>query len=92
MTYEEILKLYENDVVMFNVSLSNHTRYGYIDFDEFYQEYVIRVGIEQRATRRFKDCSNIKITGKNIVLCDDDFDWFRNQERAEYEKIKKRLN
>ena len=80
--------LYENDVVMFNVPLSNETRYGYIDFDEFYQEYVIRVGIEQRATRRFEDCSNIKITGKNIILSDNDLEWFRNQERAEYEKSK----
>lgn len=80
--------LYENDVVKFNIPLSNSTGYGYIDFDEFYQEYIVRTGIEQKGTRRFKDCSNIKITGKNIVLCDDDFDWFSKQETAEYEKSK----
>lgn len=80
--------LYENDVVKYNIPLSNHIEYGFVDFDEFYQHYVVRTGIEQRGTRRFKDCSNIKRTGKNIVLCDNDFDWFRDYETKEYEKSK----
>lgn len=80
--------LYENDVVQYTPVMSSNIEYGYVDFDEYYQGYCIRTGIEHRGTRAFRDCSDIKRTGKNIVLCDDDYEWFQKYEAAEYEKSK----
>lgn len=80
--------LYEYDVVCYTPPLSNKTCYGFVDFDEWYKGYMIRTGVEQRSAVEIKNCCNIKTTGKNIILSDDDYDWFAKWEKSEFEKSK----
>lgn len=80
--------LYEYDVVCFMPPMNNETRYGFVDFDEWRKRYVIRTGVEQRSIVEIKNCCNIKTTGKNIVLSDDDYNWFAKWEKSEWEKSK----
>ena len=80
--------LYENDIVSYFEPMRATKLYGYIDFDDFYRCYVVRTGIEQRATRLLKDCSKIEITGRNIFLNDEDFIWFAEWEKSKFEESK----
>lgn len=78
--------LYENDIVSYFEPLRDEKRYGFIDFDDYYKCYVVRTGIETRATRMLKDCAKIDHTGRNIALNDNDFNWFAEWEKQEWEK------
>lgn len=80
--------LYENDIVSYFEPMRDKKQYGFIDFDDFYKCYIVRTGIETRATRLLKDCAKIENTGKNISLNDDDFKWFVEWEKSEWEKSK----
>lgn len=80
--------LYEYDVIQFSTPMMNDIRYGYIEYCELRNAYVIVTGIEQRSKRELEKCSNIKLTGKNIILSDNDYKWFADWEKAEHEKSK----
>lgn len=80
--------LYENDIVSYFEPMRDKKQYGFIDFDDFYKCYVVRTGIETRATRLLKDCAKIEHTGRNIVLEECDFKWFAEWEKSQYEKSK----
>ncbi len=80
--------LYENDIVSYFEPMRNKKQYGFIDFDDFYKCYIVRTGIETRATRLLKDCAKIEHTGRNIVLEECDFKWFAEWENQEWEKSK----
>ena len=80
--------LYENDIVLYFEPMRNEKRYGFIDFDDFYKCYIVRTGIETRATRLLKDCAKIEHTGRNIVLEECDFKWFAEWETQERKKSK----
>lgn len=80
--------LYENDIVSYFEPMRDKKQYGFIDFDDFYKCYIVRTGIETRATRLLKDCAKIEHTGRNIVLEECDFKWFAEWEKQEWEKSK----
>ena len=80
--------LYENDIVSYCEPMRDKKRYGFIDFCDFYKCYVVRTGVETRSTRLLKECKNIEETGRNLLLSDDDFKWFADWEKSEYEKSK----
>lgn len=80
--------LYEYDIVSYFEPMRDKKQYGFIDFDDFYKCYIVRTGIESRATRLLKDCSKIELTNRNITLNEDDFKWFADLEKSEYEKSK----
>lgn len=80
--------LYENDIVSYCEPMRDKKQYGFIDFDNFYKCYIVRTGIEQRGTRLLKDCAKIESIGRNISLNDEDFKWFLEWERQEWEKSK----
>ena len=80
--------LYENDIVSYFEPMRDKKQYGFIDFDDFYKCYIVRTGIETRATRLLKDCVKIETTGKNISLSNEDFNWFVEWEKSEWEKSK----
>ena len=78
--------LFENDIVSYVEPMRSKKQYGFIDFDDFYKCYIVRTGIETRATRLLKDCAKIENTGKNIVLNNDDFKWFVEWEKSQWEE------
>ena len=80
--------LYEYDVVACQSPFNDKVEYAYIEFNEIYQCYVLVAGIEQRSVREIKKATHIKRTGKNIILSDDDYEWFKKYELEEYEKSK----
>ena len=80
--------LYENDIVSYYEPMRDKKQYGFIDFDDFYKCYIVRTGIETRATRLLKDCVKIESTGRNISLNDEDLKWFVEWEQEEWEKSK----
>lgn len=80
--------LFEYDIVSYFEPMRDKKQYGFIDFDDFYRCYVVRTGVETRATRLLKDCTKIENTGRNIALNENDFIWFAELEKAEYEKSK----
>lgn len=80
--------LYEYDIVSYFEPMRDKKQYGFIDFDDYYKCYIVRVGIEHRATRLLRDCAKIEYVNRNIVLNEVDFNWFAEWEKAEYEKSK----
>ena len=80
--------LYEYDIVSYFEPMRDKKQYGFIDFDEFYKCFIVRTGIECRATRLLRDCSKIECTNRNIVLKEVDFNWFAEWEKSEFEKSK----
>lgn len=80
--------LYEYDIVSYFEPMRDKKQYGFIDFDEFYKCFIVRTGIECRATRLLKDCSKIEFANRNIVLNEVDFNWFAEWEKSEFEKSK----
>lgn len=80
--------VYENDVIQYNPILSKKLEFGYIEYSDIRKCYVVVTGIEQRGTKQLGDCCNIKLTGKNIILSEKDYEWFRQWEKKEYEKSK----
>ncbi|MBR4295732.1 MAG: hypothetical protein IKT56_02700 [Clostridia bacterium] len=80
--------LYEYDIVSYFEPMRDKKQYGFIDFDEFYKCFIVRTGIECRATRLLRDCSKIEFTNRNIVLNEVDFSWFAEREKSEFEKSK----
>lgn len=83
--------LYENDIVSYLAPLSDKIQYGFIDFDDHYKCYIVRTGIECRATRLLRDCVKIKSTGRNIALSDEDFKWFSQWEKEQWEETKSKV-
>ena len=83
--------LYENDIVSYFAPFSDKIQYGFIDFDEYYKCYIVRTGIECRATRLLRDCVSIKNTGRNIALSDEDFKWFAEWEKEQWEESKTKV-
>ena len=80
--------LYEYDIVSYFEPMRDKKQYGFIDFDEFYKCFIVRTGIECRATRLLRDCSKIEFANRNIVLNEVDFNWFAKLEQEEFEKSK----
>lgn len=80
--------LFENDIVSYVEPMRDKTQYGFIDFDNYYKCYIVRTGIEQRATRLLKDCAKVENTGRNIALNDNDFKWFVEWEKSQFEESK----
>ena len=80
--------LYEYDIVSYFEPMRDKKQYGFIDFDEFYKCFIVRTGIECRATRLLRDCSKIEFANRNIVLNEVDFNWFAKWEQEEFEKSK----
>lgn len=80
--------LYAYDVIQFSTPMMNDIRYGYVEYCELRNAYVIVTGIEQRSKRELGKCCNIKLTGKNIILSDNDYKWFADWEMEEHEKNK----
>lgn len=80
--------LYEHDVVSYFEPMRDKKQYGFIDFDDFYKCYIVRTGIECRATRLLRDCTKIEYTNRNIVLNESDFIWFAEWEKSQWEESK----
>ena len=80
--------LYEYDIVSYFAPMRDKKQYGFIDFDEFYKCFIVRTGIECRATRLLRDCSKIEFANRNIVLNEIDFNWFAEWEKSEFENSK----
>ena len=80
--------LYEYDIVSYFEPMRDKKQYGFIDIDDFYKCIVVRTGIECRATRLLRDCSKLEYANRNIVLNENDYNWFAEWEKAEYEKSK----
>ena len=80
--------LYEYDIVSYFEPMRDKKQYGFIDIDNFYKYIVVRTGIECRATRLLRDCSKLEYANRNIVLSEDDYNWFAEWEKSEFEKSK----
>ena len=77
---------FEYDVFSYNEPMTNKFRFGYFEFNQFVKSWVLITSSETQQYRQLNACNNLIFTGRNILLNDDDMNWFVEYSKKEYEK------
>lgn len=79
---------YENDVMQYTEPMNDKVRFGYLEFNQLRKCWGLITSSETRQFRPLDKCCKLAYTGRNILVSDEDMEWFEEYSRQEYEKSK----
>lgn len=79
---------FEYDVFSYNEPLSDKFCFGYFEFNQYLKQWVLVTNSETHQYRTLNKCNNLIFTGRNVMLKDDDMNWFVEYSKKEFEKSK----
>ena len=82
---------FEYDVFAYEVPMLNHKYFGYLQFNQMLKSWVLITNSETNQYRTLDKCNNLMFMGRNVLLSDDDMDWFVEYSKKEYENSKSNI-
>ena len=79
---------FEYDAFSYNEPMTKGIYFGYLEFHQYLKQWVLITSSETHQYRLLNNCNNLMFTGRNVLLNDDDMNWFIEYSKKEYEKSK----